>query len=98
MTTLTVKLSSNEKTKLEKIAEIARSCTIVIHPCSNVASMARPKSIDPTAKQSRTVVLGVRFSARQLRELRKAAKSRGITVTELVRRSALQAPSKKRAA
>jgi len=62
------------------------------------SQMARPKSIDPTAKKSRTVVLGVRFSARQLRELRKAAKARGITVTELVRLSALQAPTKKRAA
>ena len=69
-----------------------------LHPCSNVASMARPKSIDPTAKKSRTVVLGVRFSARQLRELRKAAKAHGITVTELVRLNALQATRKKRAA
>ena len=60
--------------------------------------MARPKSIDPTAKQSRTVVLGVRVSPRQLRELRKAAKAHGITVTELVRLNALQATRKKRAA
>ncbi len=60
--------------------------------------MARPKSIDPTAKYSRTVVLGVRFSVRQMRELRKAAKTRGTTVTELVRLEALQAARKKRAA
>jgi len=36
------------------------------------------------------VVLGVRFSPRQLRELRKTAKARGMTVTELVRFGALQ--------
>lgn len=60
--------------------------------------MARPKSIDPTAKQSRTVVLGVRFSARQMRELRKTAKARGMTVTELVRLNALRPPRRTKAA
>jgi len=53
--------------------------------------MARPKSIDPTAKNGRTVVLGVRFSARQLHLLRGVAKRHGITVTELVRSRAVQA-------
>jgi len=64
--------------------------------------MARPKSIDPTAKNGRTVVLGVRFSARQLHALRGVAKRHGITVTELVRSRAVQAiireQRKKRAA
>lgn len=56
--------------------------------------MARPRSIDPTAKKSRTVVLGVRFSARQLDALRRAAKARGLSVTELVRLQAMQAAKK----
>jgi hypothetical protein len=51
--------------------------------------MARPRSIDPKAPTSRTVVLGVRFSERQLRELRKQAKASGVKVAELVRTLAL---------
>jgi len=51
--------------------------------------MARPRSIDPKAPTSRTVVLGIRFSERQLRELRKSAKASGVKVTELVRTLAL---------
>lgn len=57
--------------------------------------MARPRSIDPTAKKSRTVVLGVRFSERQLAGLRRIAKARGITVTELVRGHAVALAAKK---
>lgn len=52
--------------------------------------MARPKTIDPTHPHATTVVLGVRFSARQLRLLRKFAKQRDLTATEFVRHSALQ--------
>ena len=62
---------------------------IELQACSNVVAMARPRSIDPTAKKSRTVVLGVRFSERQLATLRRIAKARGITVTELVRSSVI---------
>jgi hypothetical protein len=51
--------------------------------------MARPRSIDPGAPKARIVVLGVRFSERQLRELRREAKVRGVKVTELVRQLAL---------
>ena len=50
--------------------------------------MARPKSIDPKSKS--TVVLGVRFSERQLRALRKAAKAKGVSVAQLVRAAALR--------
>lgn len=51
--------------------------------------MARPRSIDPTAKKSRTVVLGVRFSERQLAALRRQAKAAGVSVTEFVREIAV---------
>jgi hypothetical protein len=50
--------------------------------------MARPKSIDPKSKS--TVVLGVRFSERQLRALRKAAKAKGVSVAQLVRAAAMR--------
>lgn len=52
--------------------------------------MVRPRIIDPSDKKNVTVVLGVRFSPRQMRALRKTAKARGMTVTELVRFGALQ--------
>jgi hypothetical protein len=57
--------------------------------------MPRPRSIDPTAKKPRIVVLGVRFSERQLVALRRVAKARGVSVTELVRTHALTLTDKK---
>ena len=74
----------------EKFSKLPRNRAIELQRCSNVFAMARPKSIDPSAKNGRTVVLGVRFSARQLQALRNVAKRQGITVTELVRTHAVR--------
>lgn len=57
--------------------------------------MARPRSIDPHAKKSRTVVLGIRFSERQMTALRRLAKARGVSVAELVRSVSVAVATKK---
>jgi len=73
-------------TKLQKVAKTCATNYTLVILLSLI--MARPKSIDPASK--RTVVLGVRFSERQLRALRKAAKAKGVSVAQLVRAAALR--------
>jgi hypothetical protein len=74
-------------TKLLKISKSALSNDTVVILLS---VMARPKSIDPTARHARTVVLGVRFSERQMKSLRKKAKAKGMSVAQLVRVAAMR--------
>ena len=77
--TKATKLPSIEKTKLKNLEKLPRL---------------------PLANDTLVVMLpqwhalGVRFSARQLDALRRAAKARGLSVTELVRLQAMQAAKK----